>query len=77
MVAVKIKTLSGRTFNLDLDPSTTVEAVKKSIQEKEGVDPLQQRLIYNGVALSNSDSINSIGYVERRGFIHMVLVLRG
>jgi 16S rRNA U1498 N3-methylase RsmE len=75
-IPVKVRTLSGRSFEFEFDKTTTIAHIKAKIQEKEGVDPKQQRLIYSGQQLKDEDSVEKIGYVEKRGFIHMVLMLR-
>ena len=75
-IPVKVRTLSGRSFEFEFDKSTTILNIKAKIQEKEGVDPKQQRLIYSGQQLKDEDTVEKIGYVEKRGFIHMVLMLR-
>ena len=72
-----VKTLTGKTITLEVEPSDTIENIKSKIQEKEGVDPNQQRLIYSGTQLKDEDTLDSIGYAEKRRFIHMVLMLRG
>ena len=76
-ITVKVKTLSARTFDFEFERETTILAIKSKIQEKEGVDPNQQRLIYSGTQLKDEDTLDSIGYAEKRGYIHMVLMLRG
>ena len=60
-----------------IDGALLLYDLNQAKKEKEGVDPDQQRLIYSGSQLKDDDTVDSIGYAEKRGYIHMVLMLRG
>ena len=71
-----IKTLTGRKLPLNFESTQTILDVKNSLQEKEGIQVDQIRLIYSGKQLSDEKTLQDYNIVAG-GTIHMVLQLRG
>ncbi len=71
-----IKTLTGRKQQFNFEPENTVLQIKQALQEKEGIDVPQIRLIYSGKQLSDEKSLGEYN-ITAGGTIHMVLQLRG
>jgi hypothetical protein len=73
---IKVRTLTGKEIEIDIEPTDTTERIKERVEEKEGIPPVQQRLIFAGKQMAEGKTAKDYN-IEGGTVLHLVLALRG
>jgi len=73
---IKVKTLTGKEIEIDIELTDTVERIKERVEEKEGIPPVQQRLIFAGKQMNDEKTAKEYN-IEGGSVLHLVSMRTG
>ena len=67
-----VERITGKTITLEVEPSDTIEYVKEKIQDKEGIIPIDQQLLFDGTILQDQRNLSDYN-IQRDATLNLVI----
>ena len=68
-----VKTQTGKTITLEVEPTDTINSIKAKIQEREGISPNHQRLFFSGKELNGYKTLSDYS-IQKESTLHLVII---
>lgn len=72
VMQIFVKTLTGKTITLEVEPNDSIEAIRAKIQEKEEIPPANQKLVFSGIELEDGKTLSDYN-IQKESTLHLMI----